>query len=54
MLVKVWLRAGWVISDNNRKARFYRLTDEGQKQLAIESEDFTRLVDAIQMVMKTA
>ena len=54
MLVKGWLQAEWGISDNNRKARFYRLTDEGQKQLIIESDDFTRLVDAIQMVMKTA
>ena len=54
MLVKGWLEAEWGISDNNRKARFYKLTDEGRKQLAIEAQDFNRLVAAIQLVMKTA
>ena len=54
MLVKGWLAAEWGISENNRKARFYRLTPEGRKQLAQESEEFDRLVRAIQRVMRTA
>jgi transcriptional regulator len=53
MLVKGWLASEWGISDNNRKARFYRLTPEGRKQLARETEDFDRLVSAIQQVMRT-
>ncbi len=54
MLVKGWVAAEWGISENNRKARFYRLTDEGHKQLASDSDEFNRLVDAIRLVMKTA
>ena len=53
MLVKGWLAAEWGTSENNRKARFYRLTAEGRKQLARETEDFDRLVHAIQQVMRT-
>ena len=53
MLVKGWLAAEWGTSENNRKARFYRLTPEGRKQLARESDEFDRLVGAIQRVMRT-
>ncbi len=54
MLVKGWLAAEWGISENNRKARFYRLTQEGRKQLAQETDDFDRMVRAIQNVLRTA
>ena len=54
MLVKGWLTAEWGISDNNRKARFYNLTPEGRKQLDRESREFDRLIQAIQLVMRTA
>ncbi len=54
MLVKGWLAAAWGISENNRKARFYKLTPEGRKQLAQETDEFDRLVRAIQLVMRTA
>jgi transcriptional regulator len=54
MLVKGWLAAQWGISENNRKARFYRLTPEGRKQLEREAGDFDRLVRAIHLVMRTA
>ena len=53
MLVKGWLAAEWGISENNRKARFYRLTAEGRKQLARETESFDYLVTAIQRVLRT-
>jgi PadR family transcriptional regulator PadR len=53
MLIKGWLNAEWGTSETNRKARFYHLTDEGRKQLATEAGEFNRLVDAIQLVMKT-
>jgi len=53
MLVKGWLSAEWGISENNRKARFYRLTPEGRKQLNSEAKDFDNLVRAIQLVMRT-
>jgi PadR family transcriptional regulator, regulatory protein PadR len=54
MLVKGWLNAEWGISDHNRKARFYSLTPEGKKQLERETEQFDRLIEAIQLVMRTA
>ncbi|HEY1240254.1 MAG TPA: PadR family transcriptional regulator [Bryobacteraceae bacterium] len=54
MLVKGWLKAEWGISENNRKARFYRLTPEGRKQLETETELFTQLVRSIQLVMRSA
>ena len=54
MLVKGWLKAEWGISENNRKARFYRLTADGRKQLAVESEKFEQIMRAVQAVMRTA
>ncbi|HXE62471.1 MAG TPA: PadR family transcriptional regulator [Bryobacteraceae bacterium] len=53
MLVKGWLASEWGISENNRKARFYKLTPEGRKQLAREADEFERLVQMIQQVMRT-
>jgi len=54
MLLKGWLRAEWGTSETNRKARFYSLTKEGRQQLAAEISEFNKLVNAIQLVMKTA
>jgi transcriptional regulator len=54
MLVKGWLTAEWGISENNRKARFYRLTPDGRKQLERESAEFDRMVRSIQRVLRTA
>lgn len=54
MLVKGWLAAEWGLSENNRRARFYRLTALGKKQLTQEAAEFNRLIAAIGMVMKEA
>jgi transcriptional regulator len=54
MLVKGWIEAEWGVSENNRKARFYTLTEEGRRQLDKEAGEFDRLVRAIQLVMRTA
>ena len=54
MLVKGWVKAEWGVSENNRKARFYKLTAEGRKQLKRESEEFDQLMRSIQLVMKNA
>ena len=54
MLLKGWLRAEWGVSETNRKARFYRLTKEGRARLVSEEKEFNKLVNAIQLVMKTA
>ena len=54
MLIKGWLKAEWGISDNNRRARFYRLTADGRKQLDKESNAFDKMIRAIQLVMRTS
>ena len=51
MLVKGWLKAEWGTSENNRSARFYRLTASGRKHLEHESTTFNQMVKAIQLVM---
>jgi PadR family transcriptional regulator, regulatory protein PadR len=54
MLVKGWLAAEWGVSENNRNARFYRLTPKGRKQLETETEKFNQVVRAVGFVMGTA
>ena len=49
-----WISAEWGRSENNRRARFYRLTAEGKKQLDLESENWRALTVAIGRVMKLA
>jgi PadR family transcriptional regulator, regulatory protein PadR len=53
MLVKGWLTAEWGLSENNRRARFYRLTAAGRQQLEAETQDFEKLIRAIELVMRT-
>jgi transcriptional regulator len=54
MLLKGWLKAEWGVTDNNRRARFYRLTPAGRKQLEEESTAFNKMIRAIQLVMRTS
>jgi len=54
MLVKGWVAAEWGISENNRRARFYRLTREGRRRLEAETREFETLVRHIQLVLRTA
>lgn len=53
MLVKGWVSAEWKISANNRRARFYKLTAAGRKQLGVEQSRFSEMFGAIMRVMKT-
>lgn len=54
MLMKGWVKAEWGMTDNNRRARFYKLTPAGRKQLEEESTAFNKMVRAIQLVMRTS
>src|SRR5918993_2845327 len=47
LLLNGWVKAEWGASENNRKARFYTLTPAGRKRLAVEVEEFERLISAI-------
>jgi transcriptional regulator len=49
-----WIKAEWGISDNNRKARYYKLTTAGRKQLAAEREHWSRITKGINLVLSGA
>jgi transcriptional regulator len=50
---QAWIQSEWGISDNNRKAKFYSLTEAGRRQLEVETENWTRLSAAIRSVLGT-
>ena len=51
LLLKGWAKAEWRASENNRRARYYTLTAAGRKRLAIEREEFDRLIGAVQKIL---
>jgi transcriptional regulator len=54
MLVKGWVTSDWVPAGPKRRARVYRLTPLGRKQLATEVSTFTRIMQAILRVIQPA
>ena len=48
---KGWIGSEWGESENKRKAKYYRLTAAGRKQLRSETEQWSRLSDAIASVL---
>jgi PadR family transcriptional regulator, regulatory protein PadR len=54
MLVKGWVTAEWGVTAGNRRARYYKLTAAGRKQLAKEQQQFERVFGAIVRVIQTA
>jgi len=54
MLVKGWVTAKWGVTSGNRRARYYRLTPLGRKQLEVEVSQFERVVAAITRAIQTA
>jgi PadR family transcriptional regulator, regulatory protein PadR len=52
MLIKGWLAAEWKQSENNRRARYYKLTPEGRKQLARELRDYRHVATAIDRIIE--
>lgn len=51
---KKWIRADWGVSENNRRAKYYRLTPEGRRQLRSETESIRSYVDALIKVLGPA
>ena len=47
-----WLQAEWGESENNRRAKFYRLTKSGHRQLETETEDWQRISMAITSALR--
>ena len=51
LLLKGWVKAEWRASENNRRARDYKLTAAGPKQMAVERQKFDRVILAIHKVL---
>lgn len=49
-----WLASSWGESENRRKAKFYRLTKAGRRQLQIETNDWRKVSSAIAAALRTA
>jgi PadR family transcriptional regulator PadR len=49
-----WVSSHWGVSENNRKAKFYRLTAGGRRQLTLETSRWRRMARAIALVMGEA
>ncbi len=51
---KGWIEAEWGQSENNRKAKYYRLTKSGRKQLETETQSWERVAGAIMQILEGA
>ena len=49
-----WVSSSWGPSENNRRARYYKLTPAGRKQLAAEEKSWKRLTEAVARVLTFA
>ncbi|MDY7232484.1 PadR family transcriptional regulator [Hyalangium rubrum] len=49
-----WLEAEWGVSENNRRAKFYRLTGEGRAQLRAGTQHWLAYSDAVTRVLRSA
>jgi len=52
MLIKGWVTSEWRQTENNRRARYYRLTVAGKKQLSAEVSEFEKVMRAIANVLQ--
>ena len=53
MLLKDWIDGEWGTTAGNRRARYYRITKAGRRQLAVELDQFHRMTGAIVRVLQT-
>ena len=49
-----WIASAWGVSDNNRKARFYKLTPKGRRQLAAQTSRWDDIVRAVNRILRPA
>ena len=54
MLIKGWVTAEWGQSDHHRRARYYKLTPAGRRQLTAEISEFEKVMEAIARVIQPA
>ncbi len=49
-----WIASEWALTDTNRKAKYYKLTAQGRRQLAQAEESFDQLVKGVKAVLRYA
>ena len=49
-----WVKSEWALSDNNRRAKFYRLTPAGRRRLEAELEAWERFSGALELILRTS
>jgi len=49
-----WIDSEWDVSENNRQAKYYKLTRAGRRQLADETENWRRLSNAIEQILQAS
>jgi PadR family transcriptional regulator, regulatory protein PadR len=49
-----WIKATWGASENNRRAKYYELTQSGRKQLEAEESDWMKLTAAVAQILESA
>src|SRR6187401_2186697 len=49
-----WIEAEWAVSEMGRRAKYYRVTPSGRRQLTVETDEWDRMCAAIGRVMKLA
>ena len=54
MMIRGWIRGKWGRTDENRRARYYHITAEGQRQLARELASYRRVSGAIAAILQPA
>ena len=54
LLRRGWINGTWGVSTNNRRAKFYALTDAGRRQLVRESARWEQMVEAVGRIMQLA
>jgi transcriptional regulator len=47
-----WVASAWGVSENNREAKFYRLTRSGERQLQVETENWDRVAAAVARILQ--
>jgi DNA-binding PadR family transcriptional regulator len=49
-----WIRSEWALTETNRKAKYYKLTPAGRKQLQVAEKSFEQLVQGIRAMLRYA
>ncbi len=49
-----WIDSGWKTTENNRRAKYYRLTASGRRAVGAETDSWRRYVAAVELILKTS